>query len=141
MRQLLGLRHWRVDLSTFSVRAGWNSFEIFTKRVGGIVVVGFLLAAWFTLLAPGQSRLEYQSNENSRQLQSLSSVPTDLATIKEKLIHIEERVKENTEDIVQNRTAAFVVLCGMLSWVATHLFTFFGGRIRRPENERKGKSE
>lgn len=107
--------------------------EAFGKRVGGLAAFVLVAASLFPIWTPGQSRLEYQLNENTRQLQALSSVPTDIAIIKERLAAMEVRARENAEGISQIRTAAFMGAFGMLSWMAVQLFTFFGGKTRRQQ--------
>lgn len=123
----------RLDWSGFSLKSGWNSMEAFGKRVGGLAAFVLVAASLFPIWTPGQSRLEYQLNENTRQLQALSSVPTDIAIIKERLAAMEVRARENAEGIAQIRTAAFMGAFGMLSWMAVQLFTFFGGKTRRQQ--------
>lgn len=122
-----------LDWSNFSVKSGWDSVESFGKRVCGLAAFVLVSASLFPIWTPGQSRLEYQLNENTRQLQQLSTVPTDIAIIKEKIAGMESRIKDDGDNITQIKNTAFTASAGMLCWMAIQLFQFFGGNAKRKQ--------
>lgn len=125
-------RDWGLDWSGFSLRSGWDTVEAFGRRVCGLAALALLCAAVNPVWLPSQTPMQYEMKADlasaTRRLDTLeaklSTVPTDVAVMKEQIARLNETV--------ENFSSRWwgMVLAG-IAWVCRQLFMEFGGREKR----------
>lgn len=119
-----------IDFTGFSVTSGWNTVYDFGKRIAGLAAFIAFSAALFPIWSPSQTAVEqYQLNDLTARVQTLSSLPADVAVIKEHLVEMERRETETQASVEALRTTGTVIILGMLAWMAKELFMFFGTKF------------
>lgn len=119
--------HFVMDLTDFSIITGWNTVYDFGKRIAGLSAFIVVAAALFPLWSPSQdSALIYQLNDNTRQLQLLAGVPTQIAVMQEQML----QMRATMEAI---KTTGTFLIVGLVGWMGKEIFQFLGGRMRRED--------
>jgi hypothetical protein len=119
------------DFSDFSVISGWNTVYDFGKRIAGLAAFVIVSTALIPLWSPGQTALQYQLNENTRQIQLLQNVPADLAVVKQEISDLRSEVHDTKESINSIKYELTLGGVGTLAFLASWIFNLFGGKLRQ----------
>jgi hypothetical protein len=121
------------DFSEFSVINGWNTVYDFGKRILGLAAFIAVSTALVPLWSPGQTALQYQMDENTRQIRLLQNVPQDISVLKQEMSDTRMEIRDIRDSVESIRVFAFTSCVGMLAFLASWVFNLFGGKLRRKE--------
>lgn len=97
----------------------YNSIKRIASVSMFVVLIGVLVPMWSS---SQDTTMQYRLGEHDRQLQGLSTVPVDIAVIKEKVAQLQSAV----ESI---KTTSSAIILALLGWLVKEMFEFFGGKF------------
>ena len=98
------------------------------KRLAALAAFVVVASALFPIWSPGQSPLQFQLDEHTRQLANLQTVPVDIAVLKNQMQAVQSAVDS------QNTKLWSVIIGGAL-WMAKEMFQMLGGKIGMKKGE------